>query len=74
VAAAQQRVVYGSSLLFAYALGQGTLIILAGTCTGVIESFLASRGSRVSLGLQRGAGGLLFLAGLYMAYRGVQVW
>jgi cytochrome c-type biogenesis protein len=74
VAAVQQRVAYGSSLLFAYALGQGTLIILAGTCTGVIENFLASRGSRFSLGLQRGAGGLLFLAGLYMAYRGVQVW
>jgi len=74
LAAVQQKVAYGSSLLFAYALGQGTLIILAGTCTGVIESFLQSRGSRLSLGLQKAAGGLLFLAGLYMAYQGVQAW
>jgi cytochrome c-type biogenesis protein len=74
LAAVQQKVAYGSSLLFAYALGQGTLIILAGTCTGVIESFLQSRGSRFSLGLQRAAGGLLFLAGLYLAYQGVHAW
>jgi len=74
LAAVQQKVAYGSSLLFAYALGQGTLIILAGTCTGVIESFLQSRGSRLSLGLQKAAGGLLFLAGLYLAYQGVQAW
>ena len=64
---------YGSTLLFTYALGQGTLIILAGTFTGVIESFLQSRGSRVSLGLQKAAGGLLFLAGVYMVFQGVKM-
>jgi len=74
VAAVQQKVAYGSSLLFTYALGQGTLIILAGTFTGVLEGFLQSEGSRFSLGLQKAAGGLLFLAGLYMAYQGVQAW
>ncbi len=74
LAAVQGRVAYGSSLLFAYALGQGTLIILAGTFTGLIESFLQSRGARVSLSMQKTAGGLLFLAGLYMAYQGVQTW
>lgn len=74
LAAVQGHVAYGSSLLFAYALGQGTLIILAGTFTGLIENFLQSRGARVSLSLQKAAGGLLFLAGLYMAYQGVQSW
>jgi len=74
LAAVQGRVAYGSSLLFAYALGQGTLIILAGTFTGLIENFLQSRGARVSLSMQKTAGGLLFLAGLYMAYQGVQTW
>jgi cytochrome c-type biogenesis protein len=44
VAAVQGEVAYGSTLLFAYALGQGTLIILAGTFTGVINNFLQSRG------------------------------
>lgn len=74
LAAVQGRVAYGSSLLFAYALGQGTLIILAGTFTGLIENFLQSRGAKVSLSMQKAAGGLLVLAGLYMAYQGVQTW
>ncbi|MDP3181936.1 MAG: cytochrome c biogenesis protein CcdA [Desulfobaccales bacterium] len=74
LAAVQGHVAYGSSLLFAYALGQGTLIILAGTFTGLIENFLQSRGAKVSLSLQKAAGGLLVLAGLYMAYQGVQTW
>jgi cytochrome c biogenesis protein CcdA len=74
LAAVQGQVAYGSSLLFAYALGQGTLIILAGTFTGLIESFLQSRGAKVSLSVQKAAGGLLVLAGIYMAYQGVQTW
>jgi cytochrome c-type biogenesis protein len=74
LAAVQGQVAYGSSLLFAYALGQGTLIILAGTFTGLIESFLQSRGAKVSLSMQKAAGGLLVLAGIYMAYQGVQSW
>ena len=38
LAAIQGKVAYGSSLLFAYALGQGTLVILAGTFTGVSKT------------------------------------
>ncbi len=72
LAAVQQQVAYGSSLLFAYALGQGTLIILAGTFTGVLENFLASKGTQVGLSLQKTAGGLLFFAGVYMLYQGIQ--
>jgi cytochrome c biogenesis protein CcdA len=74
LAAVQGHVAYGSSLLFAYALGQGTLIILAGTFAGLVESFLQSQGAGAGLKLQKAAGGLLFLAGVYMFYQGVQTW
>jgi cytochrome c-type biogenesis protein len=73
LAAVQQQVAYGSTLLFAYALGQGTLIIVAGTFTGVIEGLLQSRGASLNLG-QKVAGAVLLLAGVYMAYQGVQAW
>jgi cytochrome c-type biogenesis protein len=74
LAAVQGRVAYGSSLLFAYALGQGTLIILAGTFTGVIENFLQSRGAKAGAWMQQAAGGLIFLAGIYIFYQGVRSW
>jgi ABC-type nickel/cobalt efflux system permease component RcnA len=59
-------------LLFAYALGQGTLVILAGTFTGVIESFLQSKGARFGALMQRGAGYLIFFMGAYIFYQGVR--
>lgn len=74
LAAVHGKVAYGSSLLFSYALGQGTLIILAGTFTGVLEGFLQSKGAKTGISLQKAAGGLLFLAGIYMFYQGVQTW
>lgn len=74
LAAVQGKVVYGSTLLFTYALGQGTLVILAGTFTGVLENFLQSQGARFSTYLQKAAGGLIFLAGLYILYQGVRNW
>jgi len=74
MAAVQGQVAHGSSLLFAYALGQGTLVILAGTFTGVIEGFLQSKGAGAGLIIQRVAGGLIFLAGAYIFYQGVSSW
>ena len=74
LAAVQGHVAYGSTLLFAYALGQGTLVILAGTFTGVLDSFLQSQGARFSTYLQKAAGGLIFLAGLYILSQGVRNW
>ena len=53
LAAVKGEVAYGSTLLFAYALGQGTLIILAGTFTGVIENFLQSRGAKAGARMQQ---------------------
>jgi cytochrome c biogenesis protein CcdA len=74
LAAVKGEVAYGSTLLFAYALGQGTLIILAGTFTGVIESFLQSKGAKFGTIMQRVAGFLIFLVGAYILYQGVRSW
>ena len=74
LAAVQGKVVYGSTLLFAYALGQGTLIIIAGTFTGVINNFLQSRGAKAGAVLQQVAGFLLFFAGAYIFLQGVRSW
>ena len=74
LAAVQGKVAYGSSLLFAYALGQGTLVILAGTFTGVIESFLQSKGARFGTLVQQGAGGLIFFVGAYIFFQGIRSW
>ena len=63
LAAVKGEVAYGSTLLFAYALGQGTLVILAGTFTGVIESFLQSKGAKFGTIMQQAAGGLIFFVG-----------
>jgi cytochrome c-type biogenesis protein len=72
LAAVQGKVAYGSTLLFAYALGQGTLIILAGTFTGVIESFLQSKGAKWGTLMQQGAGGLIFFMGAYILFQGLR--
>jgi len=74
LAAVQGKVAYGSTLLFAYALGQGTLILLAGTFTGVIESYLQSKSARVGMILQQAAGGLIFFAGCYIFFQGLRNW
>ena len=74
LAAVQGKVAYGSTLLFAYALGQGTLIILAGTFTGVIESYLQSKSAKVGTMLQKAAGGLIFFAGCYIFFQGIRSW
>jgi len=74
LAAVKGEVAYGSTLLFAYALGQGTLIILAGTFTGVIESFLQSRGAKASVVMQQVAGFLIFFVGAYIFFQGVRAW
>ena len=74
LAAVKQQVAYGSTLLFAYALGQGTLILLAGTFTGVIENYLQSKSAKMGTILQQAAGGLLFFAGCYIFFQGIRSW
>ncbi len=72
LAAVKGEVAYGSSLLFAYALGQGTLVILAGTFTGVIENFLQSKGAKFGAIMQQVAGFLIFFAGAYIFFQGIR--
>jgi cytochrome c-type biogenesis protein len=74
LAAVKGEVAYGSTLLFAYALGQGTLIILAGTFTGVIESFLQSKGAKFGTIMQQAAGFLIFFVGAYIFFQGMRAW
>ena len=74
LAAVKGEVAYGSTLLFAYALGQGTLILLAGTFTGVIENYLQSKSAKVGTMLQKAAGGLIFFAGCYILFQGIRNW
>jgi cytochrome c biogenesis protein CcdA len=74
LAAVKKEVVYGSTLLFAYAIGRGTLVILAGTFTGVIEGYLQSKSARMGTMLQKAAGGLIFFAGCYLFFQGVRSW
>jgi len=74
LAAVKQEVVYGSTLLFAYAIGRGALVILAGTFTGLIESFLQSRGAKFGTIMQQGAGVLIFFVGAYVFFQGVRAW
>ena len=72
LAAVQGKVAYGSALLFLYALGQGTLILLAGTCTGAVNEFLQSRGAKAGAWFQQAAGFLIFFAGAYIFWQGVR--
>ncbi len=74
LAAVKREVIYGSTLLFAYALGRGTLVILAGTFTGVLESFLQSKGAKFGILMQQAAGGLIFFAGAYIFFQGIRAW
>ena len=74
LAAVQKEVIYGSTLLFAYAIGRGALVIPAGTFTGVIESFLQSKGAKFGIIMQQGAGYLIFFVGAYIFFQGVRSW
>ena len=74
LAAVKREVAYGTALLFAYALGRGTLVILAGTFTGVLGSFLQSKGTKFGNITQQGAGGLIFFAGAYLFFQGMRSW
>lgn len=68
-AATQGQVVYGTLLLFIYAIGHCALIILAGVVTGLVEYFVQARGvQNFSLWAKRISGGLITLAGVYIFY------
>ncbi len=68
----QGDILYGGSLLFAYAVGHCALIFIAGLSIGLTESIVSSKGIKsFSLYSKRFSGALLVVAGIYL---GVTNW
>jgi len=68
----QGDMLYGGSLLFAYAVGHCTLIFIAGLSIGLTESMVNSKGIKnFSLYSKQFSGAILVAAGLYL---GVTNW
>jgi len=59
----RQNLLFGASLLFVFALGMGTLLLLAGTFTGFLASL--PRSGRWMETIRKGFGFLLILVGEY---------
>jgi cytochrome c-type biogenesis protein len=65
--ASEGNVVYGTSLLFVYALGHCVLMLLAGTFAGVAKYLIESRGSsQFAVWWKRVSGAVIVLAGIYV--------
>jgi len=63
---AKGKVAYGATLLFAYGLGRGVPIILAGTFTGVVKALPAM--VRWTRWMETAAGIVLILVGVYFVW------
>jgi cytochrome c biogenesis protein CcdA len=67
--ASKGRIIYGTSLLFVYAIGHCALIVLAGVFTGFVENYAKSKGvSNLSAITKKISGVLIVLAGLYVLF------
>jgi cytochrome c biogenesis protein CcdA len=67
--ATKGEVLYGTILLFVYAIGHCALIISAGGVTGFVESFIQGKKvANFSLWAKRISGILITLAGFYLLY------
>jgi cytochrome c-type biogenesis protein len=67
--AAEGQILYGTLLLFVYAIGHCALIVLAGVLTGFVDSFAKSKGAvNLSLWLKRLSGILIIGVGIYVVY------
>jgi cytochrome c biogenesis protein CcdA len=67
--ATKGQVLYGTLLLFVYAIGHCALIVLAGVLTGFVDSFAKSKGAtNLSLWLKRISGVLIIGVGIYVIY------
>jgi cytochrome c biogenesis protein CcdA len=65
-------ILYGGSLLFAYAIGHCALIFVAGLSIGLTESIVSSKGiNKFSLYSKKFSGAVLALAGLYIGITNV---
>ena len=63
---AKGKLAYGAALLFAYGLGRGVPIVLAGTFTGVVKALPAME--RWTRWMERAAGVVLIVVGLYFVW------
>jgi len=65
--ATKGQVLYGTELLFAYAIGHCLLMLLAGTFTGFIESFVKQKGIvNFSAWTKRFGGAVVACVGVYL--------
>jgi len=70
--ASKGEILYGTSLLFVYAIAHCALIFLAGTAAGFAESFIKSRGiSNITNFGKKIGGSIVASVGLYMFYLGI---
>lgn len=71
VAGADSSILFGGSLLFAYALGHGLLVLVAGTSMGAARKLIESKGlTRATAALRRAGGVMILLIGIYFALKG----
>jgi len=67
--ATKGQVLYGTALLFAYAIGHCLLMLLAGTFTGFIEAFVKQRGIvNFSVWAKRFGGVVVASVGVYLLW------
>ncbi len=67
---ASTALLYGIVLLIAYGIGHCSVIVLAGTSTGLVQRYLNwNKKSEGAVVLKRICGVLVLLAGLYLIYR-----
>ncbi len=72
--ASKGEILYGTSLLFVYAIGHCALIFVAGVAAGFAEGFIRSKGaSNVATWGKRMGGSIVFLVGVYMVYLGISL-
>ena len=67
--ASKGQVLYGTALLFTYAVGHCLLMLAAGTFTGFIESFVHAKGIvGFSIWTKRIGGGIVAVVGAYLVW------
>lgn len=70
--AGKGQVLYGTALLFCYAIGHCLLMLFAGTFTGFVEGFAKARGViNFSSWSKRISGGVIALAGGWFVWQGM---
>jgi cytochrome c-type biogenesis protein len=68
--ATRGQVLYGTALLFVYAIGHCMLMLAAGTFTGFVESFVRAKGFvNFSAWTKRIGGSAVAVAGGYLLWR-----